>query len=236
MSSSTASTESDLESAHESPPSNQFHDALGTMDANFACGGSLQIDPKHQPCPLDGQANTCPPIVVRFEGADQNKVQFPLPDGPSGKDAFKSLLLKCETASFGRGGENVVDEEYRQALKLDKADFAVNFHPHDYGIIDAISQTLFSMLVKPKLPKDETRKTRRPFTNDGESSFVVDNKNFGVVAELYKINVYSGPSGKFKAHVDTPRSPKQFGSLVVCLPCEHEGMFPVGRHLVLSRN
>jgi hypothetical protein len=35
--------------------------------------------------------------------------------------------------------------------------------------------------------------------------------------------VYSGPSGKFKRHVDTPRSPHQFGSLVVCLPVEHEG-------------
>lgn len=35
--------------------------------------------------------------------------------------------------------------------------------------------------------------------------------------------MYSGPSGKFKPHVDTPRSPSQFGSLVVCLPVEHKG-------------
>lgn len=27
----------------------------------------------------------------------------------------------------------------------------------------------------------------------------------------------------FKAHVDAPRSPMQFGSLVVCLPVEHQG-------------
>ena len=46
----------------------------------------------------------------------------------------------------------------------------------------------------------------------------------GVRAELYKLNVYSAPSGKFKAHVDTPRSEKQFGSLVVCLPVAHEGL------------
>lgn len=37
------------------------------------------------------------------------------------------------------------------------------------------------------------------------------------------MQVYSGPSGKFKTHVDTPRSPAQFGSLVVCLPLEHCG-------------
>jgi hypothetical protein len=35
--------------------------------------------------------------------------------------------------------------------------------------------------------------------------------------------MYSGPSGKFKAHVDTPRSPAQFGSLVVCLPLSFAG-------------
>lgn len=37
------------------------------------------------------------------------------------------------------------------------------------------------------------------------------------------MKVYSGPSGKFRPHVDTPRSPFQFGSLVVCLPVEHTG-------------
>ena len=42
-------------------------------------------------------------------------------------------------------------------------------------------------------------------------------------AELYKLNIYSAPSGKFKAHVDTPRSKSQVGSLVVALPVEHKG-------------
>lgn len=35
--------------------------------------------------------------------------------------------------------------------------------------------------------------------------------------------IYAGPSGKFHTHVDTPRGALQFGSLVVCLPCKHEG-------------
>jgi len=34
----------------------------------------------------------------------------------------------------------------------------------------------------------------------------------------------------FKAHVDTPRSDLQIGSLVVCLLCEHEGGQLVVRH------
>lgn len=34
----------------------------------------------------------------------------------------------------------------------------------------------------------------------------------------------------FKSHVDTPRSEEQFGSLVICLPCKHEGGQLVVRH------
>jgi Rps23 Pro-64 3,4-dihydroxylase Tpa1-like proline 4-hydroxylase len=42
-------------------------------------------------------------------------------------------------------------------------------------------------------------------------------------ADLYKLNVYSAPNGKFKPHVDTPRSKDQIGSLVVSLPSAHQG-------------
>lgn len=45
----------------------------------------------------------------------------------------------------------------------------------------------------------------------------------GLRAELYKLNVYSGPTGMFKKHVDTPRSETLMGSLVVCLPVGFEG-------------
>ena len=37
------------------------------------------------------------------------------------------------------------------------------------------------------------------------------------------VQIYSSPSGKFNAHVDTPRGATQFGSLVVCLPHSHQG-------------
>ncbi len=48
-------------------------------------------------------------------------------------------------------------------------------------------------------------------------------------AELYKLNVYS-TGGPFKAHVDTPRSPEIFGSLVVSLPSQFTGGALVTRH------
>lgn len=37
------------------------------------------------------------------------------------------------------------------------------------------------------------------------------------------MQIYSGPSGKFHTHVDTPRGADQFGSLVISLPYPHVG-------------
>ena len=54
--------------------------------------------------------------------------------------------------------------------------------------------------------------------------------SISVRAELYKMNVYSGPTGCFKAHVDTPRGGNMFGSLVVCLPSQFTGGSLVTRH------
>ncbi|KAJ2980851.1 hypothetical protein NUW58_g6836 [Xylaria curta] len=94
--------------------------------------------------------------------------------------------------------DDTYDESYRRALKMDPTAFCTTFDPYSVGIIDAVAQVL--------LPSVSGSTTHR-----------------GVRAELYKLNVYSGPSGRFKPHVDTPRSSSQFGSLVVCLPVEHEG-------------
>jgi hypothetical protein len=52
----------------------------------------------------------------------------------------------------------------------------------------------------------------------------------GIRAELYKLNVYSGPSGLFKPHVDTPRSQMQIGSLVIGLPVQFDGGALAVRH------
>ena len=51
----------------------------------------------------------------------------------------------------------------------------------------------------------------------------------GLKAELYKMNVYAC-GGFFKAHVDTPRSERMFGSLVVCLPTHFTGGELMVRH------
>ncbi|KAL8976636.1 MAG: hypothetical protein Q9205_007395 [Flavoplaca limonia] len=171
--------------------------------ATFACGGS--VDPATT-------SNGTPGVTIRWDASgcsDVHKTSFP---GPG----VDSLVQRCEAATFGLGNRDVLDEAYRKAGKLDNTAFSADFHPHDHGIVDAVQQ----ILMPP----------------GGES------EPHGVRAELYKLNVrthnekelwscrvlmlnkiYSAPSGKFRSHVDTPRGPAQFGSLVVCLPCAHEG-------------
>lgn len=159
----------------------------------------------------------------------------------NGTTPLEGLLKACAPATFGKKGDEVLDESYRKAVKLDSNQFSTSFNPYEVGIIDAIAQSLLPGIV-------------RPFS-DGNSKH---EEHLGVAAELYKLNVsqsliqaqkglhcndatafescrpsfchpltakqiYSGPSGKFRAHVDTPRSATQFGSLVVCLPHAHQG-------------
>ncbi|KAL8713129.1 MAG: hypothetical protein Q9220_002650 [cf. Caloplaca sp. 1 TL-2023] len=158
--------------------------------ATFACGGSVE-----------GR------VTLRWDVDDQlqqHKITFPLAKTETTlQQTLTELVQRCQPATFGLGDRDVLDEKYRKAGKLDNTAFSTDFHPHDFGIVDAVQQILMpSTLAKA-----------------GEAN--VD--SYGVRAELYKLNIYSAPSGKFLSHVDTPRGHTQFGSLVVCLPCAHEG-------------
>ncbi|KAL8772410.1 MAG: hypothetical protein Q9209_002361 [Squamulea sp. 1 TL-2023] len=162
--------------------------------ATFACGGSV---------PLNGNSKDKVPrdVTVRWDPndyRDHHKISFPLPENDT---ALARLVQHCQPATFGLGGRDVLDEDYRKASKLDSTAFSTNFHPHDCGIVDAVQQ----ILMPSTLSQNESAGPH------------------GVRVELYKLNIYSAPSGKFLSHVDTPRGLTQFGSLVVCLPCAHEG-------------
>ncbi|KAH8743414.1 hypothetical protein F5883DRAFT_42319 [Diaporthe sp. PMI_573] len=79
---------------------------------------------------------------------------------------------------------------------------STNFNPYDFGIIDAVAQELLSEIVRA-----------------GKEPVV---ERWGIIAELYQLNIYSGPSGMFKSHVDTPRRQTPFGSLAVVLPTKFQ--------------
>lgn len=57
-------------------------------------------------------------------------------------DVLQRLISNCDPASFGRGNQDVMDPEYRKAAKLNPDQFATNFHPADYGLIEHIEQIL----------------------------------------------------------------------------------------------
>ncbi|OAA65394.1 Oxoglutarate/iron-dependent oxygenase [Niveomyces insectorum RCEF 264] len=151
------------------------------------------------------------PIVVRWDpvsgpaGESRNMVFPPAVAAGLGDEQLAALLRDCQPATFGRGGEDVFDEEYRKASKLDASSFSSNLCPYGLGIVDTVAELL--------MPSEYMAGGSR-----------------GVRAELYKLNVYSAPSGHFKPHVDTPRSEQQFGSLVLCLPTVHAGGALVVRH------
>jgi hypothetical protein len=104
-----------------------------------------------------------------------------------------------------------LDETYRKARKMDKECFA--------SMLDPAHTDLIKIICGYHL--EGFQSTR------------------GIKAELYKLNVYSkylifvhpylvlcyclDKGSFFKPHVDTPRSEKMFGSLVVVFPTPHEG-------------
>ena len=71
-------------------------------------------------------------------------------------------MSACEPATFGRSGEDVMDESYRKAGKLDVSRFATPFVPERTDLVRIVPEFLL----------------------EGE-----DNKT-AVEMELYKLNIY----------------------------------------------
>lgn len=143
--------------------------------AIFACGGTAPIvNPglvDTQP-PNDDETppvvSRSPPVTLRWDAADgktpceDTKLTFPLDD--TTRNNLENLLKAAAPATFGRGGQDIYDETYRKALKLDPTAFSSTFNPYELGIVDIIAQVL--------LPSATDSRTCR-----------------AVHAELYKLNV-----------------------------------------------
>ncbi|KAF8636166.1 hypothetical protein AX17_003738 [Amanita inopinata Kibby_2008] len=109
-------------------------------------------------------------------------------------DSLNRLADACDPATFGVGHKDVYDESYRKAGKLGSEAFRPTFDPINLGLINVLRQRLLRGLQAQK----------------------------PIRAELYNMNVY-GEGSFFKAHKDTPRGERMFGSLVIFYPTLHEG-------------
>ncbi|KAJ5248401.1 hypothetical protein N7524_012361 [Penicillium chrysogenum] len=163
---------------------------------------------------IPSKTTVSPPVRICWRTDADNilrELTLPLDSQADSKaeSGLRQLVVDCEPASFGKGQQDVLDPKYRKAGKLEPRSFLTSFHPSDLGILQNVEQIL--------LPNFNTDlENRLPFRK--------------MHAELYKLNVYSGPSGLFRKHVDTPRSETQIGSLVVCLPSHFKGGNLVVQH------
>ena len=77
-------------------------------------------------------------------------------------EELDKLQEACQPATFGRNDEDVYDETYRKAGKMDVDNFMIGFDAERSGLIEAVRTLLF--------PGEEEKKR--------------------IKAELYKLNVY----------------------------------------------
>ena len=123
--------------------------ALHAQSATFACGGSVPFITNADVDEPDSFANTSNnvevhkifPVQIRF-GEKGKGNTLTLPGDERSSKEFQDLLAVCQPASFGRGGEDVFDEDYRKAGKLDRDAFATSFCPYEAGIVDIVAQLL----------------------------------------------------------------------------------------------
>jgi hypothetical protein len=138
--------------------------------SSFACGGTVKIAPplasssrpsnttKRTSKSRPRHRDSIDPVIIRWDSSNStNKLVLPTRRG-----SITELVAGAEPASFGHKGEDVFDDSYRKASKLDTSAFSTNFCPYVSGIIDAVGQTL--------LPRHSS-------------------SDQGIRAELYKLNV-----------------------------------------------
>lgn len=140
--------------------------------------------------PTQTPAAVSPPIALRWDdngslpAATSSSLEPPLQQGsvnklifppePTTTDNLQKLLYDMSPATFGRGGQDVLDPSYRNAVKMEPSDFCTNFSPYELGIVDTIAQIL--------LP-----------------SAINSDRHRAVRAELYKLNVSACTQKPFSA-------------------------------------
>ena len=134
-------------------------------------------------------------------------------------ESLAALTEACDPATFGLGGEDVLDETYRKATKLDASKFAITFDPLRCSLIGSIKDQLLDS-------KNQTVKT----SLDCELSKL----NVCGKASLSISSLKREPGNRSaetwhqaKTHslklTKTPRSEKMVGSLVIVFPTPHSG-------------
>ena len=135
------------------------------LTESFACSGIISIRDDSE---IDDFRTSKPVRLAWITGNEvtDGNIQLPCQSMTDLSRDMDKLIDSCSKATFGRGQEDVLDEDYRRASKLDASQFLTSFDPYHLGIVDQIQQVLC-----------------RGVENINISHWP------GVVAELYSLNV-----------------------------------------------
>ncbi|KAK3379221.1 hypothetical protein B0T24DRAFT_545961 [Lasiosphaeria ovina] len=119
---------------------------------------------------------------------------------PLQESTARQLIEKAHQAPYGKGNETFVDTSVRNTWELDAAQLELSDHQWTKTIDAACKWVAQHLAITAP-----------------------------VAAELYKMLIYE-KGAMFKAHTDTEKIPGMFGTLVICLPSEHQGGDLVLKH------
>ncbi len=140
-----------------------------------------------------GEVKLAAPLSLRGPRGKKLEVVERIGFRPSNVD--KKLRAWCAPASFGDGAETRTDARVREGRQLYARDGALAVEGFDEALREILGQIRQSLCPHEAAPP---------------------------IAELHSLNIY-GRGGHFVAHKDTPREPRVFGTLVVCLPLAFRG-------------
>ncbi|MBX3274280.1 MAG: hypothetical protein KF729_28695, partial [Sandaracinaceae bacterium] len=140
-----------------------------------------------------GEVEVAAPLSLRGPGG--KKLEIVERIGFRRSNVDKKLRAWCAPASFGEGTETRTDARVREGRQLYARNGALAVEGLDDALHDILRQIRESLCPHETVPP---------------------------IAELHSLNVY-GRGGHFVAHKDTPREPRVFGTLVVCLPLAFSG-------------
>jgi hypothetical protein len=112
--------------------------ATHARSATFACGGSIPLLASSK---TSNASSSFGPFQIRY-GNSGSGITLVVPDSNASSQEFQELLKISQPATFARAGEEVLDEDYRKAGKLDRGHFATDFCPYTTGIVDTLTQIL----------------------------------------------------------------------------------------------
>ncbi|GAQ39186.1 hypothetical protein AtubIFM56815_007646 [Aspergillus tubingensis] len=170
---------------------------------SFSCSGSIPITTDTSVTENGHVPTKSQPVKFFWTSRDSVPHLLVLPicekDDVDASDAgaLQQLISDCAPASLGRPGKRILDPTFCKAGTLKPAHFATTFHPVDLGILDEIAKQL--------LPSFDVGASRK------------------LIADLWRLDVYSSPDGFIKKHINIPYLDNQFGLLVVCLPSQFTG-------------